>query len=141
MYKWCVYTRCLCGITPKNISMFYKLIIFQVIQQVIQRRPSYHQSVSHITIPLIELINLSINMFLLSSYVLNVPCTVGSCASAGYTGCCNSGACNGIPSTCFCEIECVIFGDCCSDFFDLCESCATCIENNVSKIMYVACLP
>ena len=45
---------------------------------------------------------------------------IGSCAAAGYTGCCNGGYCAGYPPNCFCEPDCVSFRDCCHDFNTTC---------------------
>ena len=45
---------------------------------------------------------------------------LGSCRAAGYTGCCRVGIdspqCGGWPATCYCDISCLQFGDCCDDF-------------------------
>ena len=56
------------------------------------------------------------------------PNTVeGSCIDAGYTNCCTSGVCIGEPdvANCYCDDYCIGFGDCCSDFFDICPGLQT----------------
>ncbi len=44
--------------------------------------------------------------------------------AAGYNECCNStsGNCTGSPPNCFCDPQCRIRGDCCSDIRDTCPS-------------------
>ena len=56
----------------------------------------------------------------------------GSCIAANYTDCCNDGVCVGEPSNgnCFCDVSCLQFGDCCSDFLDICPQPGTCADAN-----------
>ena len=48
---------------------------------------------------------------------------VGSCIAAGYTSSCcvpsQSNACRGYPEVCFCDQQCHIHGDCCSDINEI----------------------
>ena len=46
----------------------------------------------------------------------------GSCIDAGYDMCCTDGFCAGVPeeAACYCDSVCLIFGDCCDDFEDIC---------------------
>ena len=46
----------------------------------------------------------------------------GSCVEAGYDTCCNDGFCVGYPESanCYCDDVCLMFGDCCDDFEDIC---------------------
>ena len=48
----------------------------------------------------------------------------GSCVAAGYTNTCCSGlagSCQGSPSFCYCDANCRLFDDCCSDVPDDCD--------------------
>ena len=40
---------------------------------------------------------------------------IGSCRAAGHTSCCLDGDCHGQPANCYCDANCVLFKDCCSD--------------------------
>ena len=40
---------------------------------------------------------------------------IGSCRAAGHTSCCSGGDCQGQPANCYCDANCVLFKDCCSD--------------------------
>ena len=46
----------------------------------------------------------------------------GSCVAAGYTACCTSGSCEGTVDTCYCDANCHMFGDCCTDVPVDCQS-------------------
>ena len=45
----------------------------------------------------------------------------GSCNMAGYTNCCNTGMCWGSPASCFCDLDCYHYGDCCTDIDSSCS--------------------
>ncbi|XP_064398674.1 leishmanolysin-like peptidase isoform X2 [Halichondria panicea] len=49
---------------------------------------------------------------------------LGTCLAAGHNECCDStsGNCTGSPPNCFCDPQCRIRGDCCSDIRDTCPS-------------------
>ena len=46
--------------------------------------------------------------------------SLGSCRRAGYTDCCEGGACEGVPGGCFCDPFCSDFDDCCEDLEEIC---------------------
>ena len=41
--------------------------------------------------------------------------STGSCRAAGHASCCSGGDCQGQPANCYCDANCVLFKDCCSD--------------------------
>ena len=45
----------------------------------------------------------------------------GSCAANAYSSCCVNGSCQGSPSNCYCDANCHLFKDCCSDVARECE--------------------
>ena len=62
---------------------------------------------------------------------------IGSCAAAGYSGCCENGTeCLGSPANCRCDDECRDIGDCCSDIAVTCpvlrkfSSCLYSLQNH-----------
>ena len=40
---------------------------------------------------------------------------------AGYTNCCNTGMCWGSPASCYCDLDCYHYGDCCPDIESSCS--------------------
>ncbi|CAI8033001.1 Low-density lipoprotein receptor-related protein 6, partial [Geodia barretti] len=49
--------------------------------------------------------------------------TIGTCTAAGFESCCAVGVgqpCLGNPQDCYCDVDCFLFGDCCSDIDDIC---------------------
>ena len=50
------------------------------------------------------------------------PLLIGSCASAGYSTCCRGYSCQGSPPSCYCDANCHLYGDCCSDIHPSCHS-------------------
>ena len=46
----------------------------------------------------------------------------GSCVAAGFDDCCTGFFCFGAPVfDCYCDTFCTFFGDCCFDFYDICD--------------------
>ena len=59
---------------------------------------------------------------------------VGSCLDAGYSSCCVNGSCQGSPPNCYCDANCHLFEDCCSDVPHDCE------EQGITPSKAIACM-
>lgn len=61
----------------------------------------------------------------------------GSCQAVGYSNsCCLAGSCQGSSSSiCRCDVNCLLFEDCCSDVAHDCEEQGTCIILIIMIIM------
>ena len=59
----------------------------------------------------------------------------GSCVDAGFTGCCTNNDCEvfspTFASSCYCDVLCYVFDDCCEDITDI-----GCHQQNGIYILY-----